>query len=68
MNTETDILKQIIEAQDEYINILTEDLNSAANSAAYRGWQSQLVEEGEKARKKIIDHRQSYMELTDEII
>lgn len=46
-------LKALVKAQEEYIDILGEDLDSAAISAANRGWQSNLIEEGREARNKI---------------
>ena len=47
-------LKALVKAQEEYIYILIEDLDSAANSASITGWESQLIEEGAKAWAKIV--------------
>lgn len=47
-------LKALVKAQEEYIDILIEDLDSAANSASITGWESTLIEDGIKAWAKIV--------------
>ena len=51
-------LKNLVKAQKEYIEILGEDLDSAATQAAIRGWKSTLIKDGRKARAKIKKYEQ----------
>lgn len=47
-------LKSLVKAQEEYMDILEEDLNSAADAAAITGWESRLIDQGAKAWTKIV--------------
>lgn len=44
---------KIIEAQNQYINVLSKEIDSAASIAHVHGWRSNLVEEGENLRNEI---------------
>lgn len=44
---------QLIEAYDEYIKLLGDELNEVVPLAARRGWKSSRVDEGIKLRAKI---------------
>jgi hypothetical protein len=44
---------KIIEAQNQYIEVLRKEIDSAASIAHVHGWKSNLVEEGENLRNEI---------------
>jgi hypothetical protein len=44
---------KIIEAQNQYIALLSKEIDSAVSIAHVHGWRSNLVEEGENMRNKI---------------
>ena len=44
---------KIIEAQNQYIEVLRKEIDSAASIAHVHGWRSNLVEEGENLRNEI---------------
>ena len=43
----------IIEALNDYISLLGEELDETAQIAAVHGWQSKRIEQGEKLRAKL---------------
>lgn len=47
------IKDQLLIAYNEYIDLLSEELNDTAQMAAVHGWKSHRVERGEKIREKI---------------
>jgi hypothetical protein len=49
----TEILKEIIEAQKEYIKILSDELNELTPLAYVRGWRTTRYEMGKAVREKI---------------
>lgn len=44
---------ELIEAQEEYIDLLLNELEETASIAHNHGWRSHLVDEGERVREKI---------------
>jgi hypothetical protein len=52
-------LKQLVQAQDTYIDLLGQELNSLSIFAHTHGWRSNLVREGEIQREKIQKIRDS---------
>ncbi len=46
-------LKEVILVQDDYIKLLTEELNELALFASVHGWKSTRYEQGKTFRKKI---------------
>lgn len=49
----TEILKEIIEAQKEYIKILSDELNELTPLAYVHGWRTTRYEMGKAVREKI---------------
>lgn len=49
----TEILKEIIETQKEYIKLMSDELNELAVLASNRGWKSSRYEAGKLLREKI---------------
>jgi len=47
------MVAQLIEAYDEYIKLLTEELNSIVSFASVHGWKTSNYEAGVKCREKI---------------
>ena len=43
----------LIKKQQEYIQLLTDELNEIATSVAQHGWKSTRVEDGERLRAEI---------------
>ncbi len=48
-------MEELIKAYDEYIQILTDELDDLVGLAYVHGWKSHRVGAGEDARKKIAD-------------
>ena len=46
-------LKKLIEAKNEYIKLMSEELNELAVLASNRGWKSSRYEAGKAIREKI---------------
>ena len=44
---------QLVQAYDEYINVLNDELNDTIGMASIHGWQSRNVKRGEDARYKM---------------
>ena len=49
----------VIQAQEEYIKFLEDELKEVVAIAALHGWKSTRVEEGERLRKLIADEHES---------
>ena len=47
-------MREIVEAYDEYVALLSEEINGLVGLASVHGWQSLRVEAGKAARAKIM--------------
>lgn len=51
--TKTEALVKLIKAYENYIDLLTDELNEVVSMAAIHGWKSDRAEKGEAARIEI---------------
>ena len=53
LNQQNEKLRKLVEVQEEYINLLGEELDEVVVMMAVHGWQSSRVEKGKKLRAEI---------------